>query len=65
MGTEFDIVNKQVIHDFPNGGKVVTDLRLKTVYVLNKKGDLIDKFGIDTMLFTEYTDWILHLEETL
>lgn len=65
MDTEFDTVNKQMIHDFLNGGKVVTDLRLNMVYVLDKKGDLIDKFGINTMLVTEYVNWIINLEKTM
>lgn len=65
METEFDTVNKQMIHDFKDGSKVVTDLRLNTTYVLDRKGDLIEKFSINNMLLTDYTEWVMNIETTM
>jgi len=65
MNTEFDTVNKQIIHSFNNGCKVVTDIRTATTYKMNTKGDVVEKFSISTMPVTEYTEWIMNLEKSL
>jgi len=64
MNTDHDTVNRQIIHDFGNGLKLVTDARTNKAYK-TVNGEVKEQIDIEHMLVPEYSEMVFNIDKSV